>query len=73
MNKQEIIDALQKGLPGKWGAFSVFLFLYLMSSSKWELTAIMGLLIMFFVIFGKDLLLGFVEKGLDFSRDDDLK
>jgi hypothetical protein len=74
VNKQEVLDALQKGLPGKWGAFSIFLVLYLMSSSKWEPAAIVGLSVMFVVIFGKDLILGFIEKGVDYSENDnDLK
>jgi hypothetical protein len=66
MNKPEIRDALRKNLPGKCGAFSVFFLLWLMSSSKWELTAIVGLSVMFVVIFGKDVILGFIEKGVSF-------
>jgi hypothetical protein len=74
MNKPEIRDALRKNLPGKCGAFSVFFFLWLMSSSKWELTAIVGLSAMFVVIFGKDLIVGFVDSGVGFPKnDDDLK
>ncbi|RBW45278.1 hypothetical protein DS901_03380 [Loktanella sp. D2R18] len=65
-----MLDALRKGLPGKWGAFSIFLVLWVMSSSKWELTAILGLSAIFIVIFGKDLILGFVEKGVDYSKSD---
>jgi hypothetical protein len=74
MNKLEIREALRENLPGKWGAFSIFLVLYLMASSKWEPTAIVGLSVMFVVIFGKDLILGFIEKGVDCSgNDNDLK